>query len=70
VISEAIVKTMIFIKLTDADGDKHSLWALSYGPFEHWGSNAWTSLAFAITFVAVCFVPIWLLWRKKIFLKV
>jgi predicted acyltransferase len=71
VISEALVKTMIFIKLTDADGERHSLWELSYQKgFEHWGSNEWTSLAFAVTFVAVCFVPIWLLWRKKIFLKV
>jgi len=70
VISEALVKTMIFIKITDEDGDKHSLWALSYAPFEHWGSNAWTSLAFAIAFVVVCFVPVWLLWRKRIFLKV
>lgn len=71
VISEVIVKTMIFIKLTDEDGNKHSLWELSYeNGFAHWGSNEWTSLAFAVAFVAVCFVPIWLLWRKRIFLKV
>jgi predicted acyltransferase len=71
VISEALVKTMIFIKLTDKDGHKHSLWQLSYDDvFARWGSNEWTSLAFAVTFVIVCFVPIWLLWRKRIFLKV
>ncbi len=29
-----------------------------------------TSLAFAIAFVAVCFIPNWLLWRKRIFLKI
>jgi hypothetical protein len=33
------------------------------------GSNEWTSLAFAISFVVVCFLPVWLLWRKRIFLK-
>jgi len=71
VISEALVKAMIFFKLADANGDRHSLWELSYEKgFGRWGSNEWTSLAFAVTFVAVCFVPIWLLWRKRIFLKV
>jgi predicted acyltransferase len=71
VFSEALVKTMIFIKIVDAGGNKHSLWELSYdNGFGYWGSNEWTSLAFAVTFVAICFVPIWLLWRKKIFLKV
>ena len=71
VISEVIVKTMIFIKLTDSNGDRHSLWALSYeNGFAFWGSNKWTSLAFAVAFVVVCFVPMWLLWRKKIFLRV
>jgi predicted acyltransferase len=71
VFSEALVKTLIFIKFVDAGGNRHSLWELSYdNGFGHWGSNEWTSLAFAVTFVAVCFVPIWLLWRKKIFLKV
>jgi predicted acyltransferase len=29
-----------------------------------------SSLAFALCFTAVCFLPNWLLWRKKIFLKV
>jgi predicted acyltransferase len=28
------------------------------------------SLVFAISFVAVCFVPIWLLYRKRIFIKI
>jgi predicted acyltransferase len=71
VFSEALVKTMIFIKLVDEDGDKHSLWQLSYdNVFARWGTNEWTSLAFAVSFVAVCFVPMWLLWRKRIFLRV
>ena len=29
-----------------------------------------TSLAFALAFTAVCFLPNWLLWRKKLFLKI
>jgi predicted acyltransferase len=31
---------------------------------------AWGSLAFSILFVLVCFVPVWVLWRSKIFIKV
>jgi predicted acyltransferase len=34
------------------------------------GSTEVTSLAFALAFVALCFLPNWVLWRKKIFLKV
>jgi len=71
VFSEALVITMIRIKITDSDGDKHSLWALSYeNVFARHGSTDWTSLAFAVTYVLICFVPMWLLWRKKIFLRV
>jgi len=69
-VSVVFVKAMIFFKIADEDGDKHSLWALTYeNVFARHGSNEWTSLAFAVSFVVVCFVPIWLLWRKKIFLR-
>ncbi len=38
--------------------------------FAHWGSTANTSLAFAIFYVLLCFLPVWLLWRRGIFLRV
>jgi predicted acyltransferase len=31
---------------------------------------AWGSLVFSLLFVAVCFLPVWVLWKKKIFVKV
>ncbi len=31
---------------------------------------AWGSLAFSILFVMICFVPVWVMWKKKIFIKV
>jgi predicted acyltransferase len=34
------------------------------------GSTKNTSLAFALAFVAICFIPNWLLWRKRIFVKI
>ena len=34
------------------------------------GSPSFTSLLFALAFVLVCLLPIWLMDRKKIFLKI
>ena len=38
--------------------------------FARHDSTQVTSVAFALAFTAVCFLPNWLLWRKKLFLKV
>jgi predicted acyltransferase len=45
------------------------LWVYQHG-FARGHSTELTSLAFALAFTAICFVPNWILWRKKIFLKV
>jgi predicted acyltransferase len=45
------------------------MWLNKYG-FQHWGSTANSSLAFAIFYVALCFLPVWVLWRRGIFLRV
>ena len=48
-----------------------SVWGWIYAHlFAFHGSTYNTSLAFAIAVVAVCFIPNWLLWRKKVFLRV
>jgi len=70
-VSVILVKACLFFKLTGADGTKHSLWALYYQHvFARHASTNWTSLAFAISIVFLCFLPNWLLWRRKIFLKI
>ena len=70
-VSVILVKTCLYIKLTGADGIKHSLWALYYQHvFARHGSTNLTSLAFAISIVILCFIPNWLLWRRRIFLKI
>jgi hypothetical protein len=38
--------------------------------FARHGSTYVTSVAFAIAFTALCFLPNWSLWRRKIFLKI
>jgi predicted acyltransferase len=40
------------------------------GVFAHVGSPAFASLLFALVYVGVCWIPNWVLYRKKIFLKV
>jgi predicted acyltransferase len=63
---------MLWIKVPDSfTGKPIAAWLWTYRHlFARHGSNEITSLAFAIAVVAVCFLPNWLLWRKRIFLKV
>lgn len=69
-LSIVIVKTMLDVHATDAEGVRRTLWFLAYRDvFARNGSNEWTSLAFAVSFVVVCFLPVWWLWRRRIFLK-
>jgi predicted acyltransferase len=69
-ISIVLVKTMLFFHGADVGGKPRTLWWHAYyDVFARHGSNEWTSLAFAVVFVMICFVPNWVLWRKKIFLR-
>jgi predicted acyltransferase len=48
-----------------------SAWQWTYlHVFARHGSTQVTSVAFALAFTALCFIPNWLLWRKKIFFKI
>jgi len=69
-ISIVLVKALLYFKAADAGGKMRSFWWYSYQDvFARHGSNEWTSLAFAVSFVVVCFLPVWVLWRKRIFLR-
>jgi len=69
-VSEFLAETLLAVKIA-RDGLKPiSAWGWIYAHlFAFHGSTYNTSLAFAIAYVALCFVPNWLLWRKKIFLR-
>ena len=73
-VSEFIVINMIWIKIPHSigpNGNPVTAWYWTYhNLFAFNGSTKITSLAFAIAFVAVCFIPNWLLYRKRIFLKI
>jgi predicted acyltransferase len=70
VISELFVETMLWIKVSDA-GKTITSWNWLYVHcFSHGHSTEITSVAFALAFVLLCFLPNWFLWHKRIFLKI
>ena len=38
--------------------------------FAHVPDPGWAAFAYSVSFTAVCFVPVWLLYRRRVFLKV
>jgi predicted acyltransferase len=38
--------------------------------FEHIPNPGWAAFAYSVSFTAFCFIPVWILYRKKIFLKI
>ncbi|HWG21055.1 MAG TPA: heparan-alpha-glucosaminide N-acetyltransferase domain-containing protein [Terracidiphilus sp.] len=38
--------------------------------FAHIPNAGWAAFAYSVSFTAFCFIPVWILYRKKIFLKV
>ena len=72
-ISILIVKTMLWIKVPSGLGDGKTITAwfwVYHHIFARHHSSEVTSLAFGLAFVAVCLIPNWLLWRKRIFIKI
>jgi predicted acyltransferase len=70
-VSEMLVKICFYFHVADADGFRHTVWSWTYMTiFARNDSTEWTSLAFAISIVVVCFLPNWWLWHKRWFLKV
>jgi predicted acyltransferase len=81
VISALIVEIMLWIQVPGSwvaipgravTGNRPAnawLWTYRWF-FARGGSTHITSLIFAISFVAVCFIPNWLLWRRRIFIRV
>jgi predicted acyltransferase len=53
------------------NGKHESLMAFLSAPIFRLIPNAgWAAFAYSVTFAAVCFVPVWAMYRKKIFVKV
>jgi predicted acyltransferase len=69
-VSEVVVEVMAWIKVPH-DGKSVTAWFWIYDHFlMHGQSTKLTSVAFAVAFVIFCFLPNWLLWRRRIFVKI
>ena len=44
-------------------------WVFAHS-IQHIPDPGWAAFAYSVSFTAVCFVPVWILYRKKIFLRV
>jgi predicted acyltransferase len=74
VLSNFAVELMLWIKVPSGEmAETRSVsawrWVYRHG-FAHGQSTELRSLTFALAFTALCFIPNWTLWRKKIFLKI
>jgi predicted acyltransferase len=66
VFSELLAPTLGHIKIGG-----QSLWAIIYSHiFAHVRDRAFGSLLYSLSFVAVCFIPVLILYKKKIFIKI
>lgn len=71
VLSGLLAKLLIYTKWETATGETQSLWGWIYGNiFESILSPKSASLAFAISFVLIHLLVGWILWKRKIFIKV
>jgi len=69
-ISELIPGALENIRFTD-DGQRTNVLAWVFNPvFEHIPSPGWAAFAYSVSILAFCFIPVWALYRKKIFIKV
>ena len=73
-VSFLLVKLLIFItfpSIIGPNGKPMTAWGWIYANlFARGHSTNLTSVAFAICFVLVCFIPNWILWRKGMFVKI
>ena len=68
--SELLPEALSTLHFTVAGTQTNVLKFLRDYVFAYIPDPGWAAFAYSITFTAVCFIPVWLLYRKRIFLKV
>ena len=70
-VSELLPGILDNVKVTDSAGRHIELERVLFeNSFAHIPDPHWAAFAYSVTFATVCFIPVWILYRKKIFLKV
>ena len=69
--SELMPGVFYNISVPSGTGGRHDLisWVFVH-TFAHIPDRGWAAFAYSCSFTALCFIPVWILYRKKIFLKV
>jgi predicted acyltransferase len=69
--SELVPGILYNIKVTSASGKQTSVVESFFrSSLAHIPDPGWAAFAYSVSFTAFCFIPVWILYRKKIFLKV
>ncbi len=68
--SELLPSGLDAIRFTAAGHPTNLIAWIFLHSFEHIPNPGWAAFAYSVTFTAVCFVPVWILYRKRIFLKI
>jgi predicted acyltransferase len=69
--SELLPGILYTVNVSDSAGHRDTLNAAIFNhSFAHIPNPHWAAFAYSVSFTAFCFIPVWILYRKKIFLKV
>ena len=70
-ISELLPGLLDFIRIPTAAGHHTTplAWAMTH-IFAQIPDPGWAAFAYAVSYTAVCFIPVWVLYRRRIFVKV
>jgi predicted acyltransferase len=69
-VSELLPGALDLIHFQSHGRPSNPLWYLHQHLAELISDPGWAAFAYSVSFTAICFVPVWLLYRKNIFLKV
>ncbi|MGB6783263.1 MAG: heparan-alpha-glucosaminide N-acetyltransferase domain-containing protein [Terracidiphilus sp.] len=70
-ISELLSSGLWEIPAGTAHGHPESLSEfLAWHTVRHIANPGWSAFAWSVSFTTVCFLPVWAMWRKKIFVKI
>lgn len=67
-----LTPAILYMISFDSEGGKHIdliHWLIQH-TLAHIPDRGWAAFAYSVSFTAFCFIPVWILYRKKIFLKV
>ena len=68
--SEIVPGLLDRIHFTDGGRTTNPMLWLAQHVFIHMPTPGWAAFAFSFTTLAYCFIPVWIMYRKKIFVKV